>query len=877
MSTRNTKPILLEDGWNEIERTIGVLQNLLESGFDQFNLLGEESKTESKTESKMSSSSSSKLSNKGPNKMKKERLFNNKEYIHVYSLCYNMCTQRTPFNWSKELYERHGITVESYLKNKVLPALKAKDGIQLLQELCARWTNHQIMNKWMSQFFTYLNRFYVTHNGKADLLQAGLKAFKAIVFDEMKVQTTQAVLVEIEKERNGQIVDRALLKTCLSVYFEMGMNSHGVYDTEFEAAMLDATEIFYAAKSREWIDVDDTPSYLLKVEKTIFDEKQRVANYLLESSELKLLRRAHDELLKAHQTTLLEKPNSGIKALLVQNRTEDIMRMYKLFSQIDNGVQPIADHFKAYVRELGDDIIHRRQESLQSGKTKDSANAPDFVNALLRLQTKAEKFCEHEFGQNTLVKRAMKDAFEHFINHSIGEHKNAELFATYCDRLLKTGGEKISDSELKQRLEDIVKLFSYLTDKDLFAEVYRNQLGKRLLNNRCADLDAEQIMLQKLKSSCGAQFTNKMEGMMEDLRKNKNIVQAFDKYRRTQAAANATVTTEDENETGTSSTSSTTSNSESSSSAMSSEESKSGERKKKTDSSNAVRSLTGVESHHKINFSVQILSQGFWPTYKCPELRLNTAMNACVASFNKFYTTNPENSHRKLTWVYSLGNGEAHFQPKDRKYIILCHTLQIAVLCLFNKSPDGSVAFSQIGEELNLEQDIVKKVIHSLLKCKLIKKRKDKSGKDSAGSNSSSSSSPQKEKEKNESSSGGSKEKKKKKKKGSKLISSKDVFVINMNFSSQQVRFRLAMPSLEANYSKKKVESNRGLSIEAAIVRIMKARKKLKHQILVAEVLQQLSDFRPNPTLVNRKIEALIEREYLERDEDQVDTFNYLA
>ena len=32
----------------------------------------------------------------------------------------------------------------------------------------------------------------------------------------------------------------------------------------------------------------------------------------------------------------------------------------------------------------------------------------------------------------------------------------------------------------------MVNLFTYLTDKDLFAEIYRNQLAKRLLNQRCA-------------------------------------------------------------------------------------------------------------------------------------------------------------------------------------------------------------------------------------------------------------------------------------------------------------------------------------------------------------------------------------------------------
>lgn len=55
--------------------------------------------------------------------------------------------------------------------------------------------------------------------------------------------------------------------------------------------------------------------------------------------------------------------------------------------------------------------------------------------------------------------------------------------------------------------------------------------------------------------------------------------------------------------------------------------------------------------------------------------------------------------------------------------------------------------------------------------------------------------------------------------------------------------------------------------IEAAIVRIMKARRVLDHNSIVTEVTRQLSArFLPNPTVIKKRIESLIEREFLERD-----------
>lgn len=84
--------------------------------------------------------------------------FNNKEYAAIYHVCYHMCTQRSPYNWSEQLYTRHGETFREYLRSKVLPALRTKRDTFLLQELVARWENHKIMNKWMWRFFMYLVR-----------------------------------------------------------------------------------------------------------------------------------------------------------------------------------------------------------------------------------------------------------------------------------------------------------------------------------------------------------------------------------------------------------------------------------------------------------------------------------------------------------------------------------------------------------------------------------------------------------------------------------------------------------------------------------------------------------------------------------------------
>ena len=63
------------------------------------------------------------------------------------------------------------------------------------------------------------------------------------------------------------------------------------------------------------------------------------------------------------------------------------------------------------------------------------------------------------------------------------------------------------------------------------------------------------------------------------------------------------------------------------------------------------------------------------------------------------------------------------------------------------------------------------------------------------------------------------------------------------------------------------MDEDRKHMVEAAIVKVMKTRRRLDHNTLVGESSKVLAQkFNPDPVMIKKRIESLIEREYIERD-----------
>ena len=251
--------------------------------------------------------------------------------------------------------------------------------------------------------------------------------------------------------------------------------------------------------------------------------------------------------------------------------------------------------------------------------------------------------------------------------------------------------------------------------------------------------------------------------------------------------------------------------------------------------------LGGSSKVDGIELAVNVLTTGFWPTQVGAKCTLPPQIARCCEVFKETYLK--MHSGRRLTWQTNMGTADLKAVFKSRKHEINVSTYQMCVLLLFNES--DTLTYTQIAEATEIPVADLKRALQSVACAKFKILRKEPAGRD---------------------------------------VDDSDTFSFNEEFSAKQLRFKVGTVAAqkeneaEKQETRQKVDEDRKPQIEAAIVRIMKSRKEMEHNALIAEVTTQLtSRFLPHPNVIKKRIESLIERDFLERDKGNWRKYKYLA
>ncbi|CAB4006658.1 Cullin-4A, partial [Paramuricea clavata] len=325
----------------------------------------------------------------------------------LYKAVENMCSHKM----SSVLYNELKGECEQHVKSRLSQTRCDNSRFYLyLTRLNHCWEDHCQQMIMIRSIFLYLDRTYVLQNPSIiSIWDLGLQLFRIHIVDNSIVEerTIEGLLSLIEKERNGEAVDRTLLKSLLRMLADLQM-----YDTSFEKKFIKATEIIYAAEGDRLMQETDVPEYLEHVQRRLQEENDRLLHYLDHSTRKQLITCVEKQLLGKHSQSILQK---GFEKLMDANRIEYLTLTYQLFMRIRKGLDDLCVAFSNYIKRCGLEIV----------VTVDPEKDRTMVQELLDFKEKLDNIITQAFVKHEKFVNSMKDSFENFINKR--PNKPAEL------------------------------------------------------------------------------------------------------------------------------------------------------------------------------------------------------------------------------------------------------------------------------------------------------------------------------------------------------------------------------------------------------------------------------------------------------------------
>lgn len=674
----------------------------------------------------------------------------------LYQAVENLCSYKV----SPTLYKQLRQVCEDHVQAQIHQFREESlDSLSFLKRMNRCWQDHCRQTIMIRSIFLFLDRTYVLQNSLLpSIWDTGLELFRTHIISDTAVQkrTVDGILEQIERERNGETVDRSLLRSLLGMLSDLQ-----VYKESFEERFLAETNRLYASEGQRLMQERDVPEYLHHVARRLEEENDRDISYLDQSTQKPLISTVEKQLLGEHLTAILQK---GLSPLMDGNRVTELALLYQLFSKVKGGLPALLQFWRDYIKTFGGEIVGTPEKD------------KDMVQDLLDFKDKMDNVAHNCFTRNESFINAMKEAFENFINKR--PNKPAELIAKYVDTKLRAGNKEATEEELERILDKIMIIFRFIHGKDVFEAFYKKDLAKRLLVGKSASVDAEKSMLSKLKHECGAAFTSKLEGMFKDMELSKDVMIQYKQYTQNQSEPS------------------------------------------------------------NIELTVNILTMGYWPSYTPMEVHLPPEMVKLQEVFKLFYLG--KHSGRKLQWQPTLGHAVLKTQFKEGKKELQVSLFQTLVLLMFNEGEEFSI--EEIRSATGIEEGELCRTLQSLACGKARVLNKNPRGKE---------------------------------------VEDGDRFNFNTDFRHKLFRIKINQIQMKETVEEQvstteRVFQDRQYQIDAAVVRIMKMRKTLSHNLLVSELYNQLK-FPVKPGDLKKRIESLIDRDYMERDKETPNQYHYVA
>lgn len=243
------------------------------------------------------------------------------------------------------------------------------------------------------------------------------------------------------------------------------------------------------------------------------------------------------------------------------------------------------------------------------------------------------------------------------------------------------------------------------------------------------------------------------------------------------------------------------------------------------------------------DFNIFVLGQTSWPfpQFNSP-FQLPAELSKTEEQFEAMYSK--KHSGRKLKWLYNLSRGEIKAnlaKPGKPPFLLTVNLFQMSILLPFNDKPTFN--FEELMHITGLNREFLESSILPLVRYKLLQQEPEGTGN---------------------------------------MAKPLTKFTVVKEYKSKKMKVNF-MTGVKYGESKndteeaqREVEEDRRNFLQACIVRVMKARKVLRHAALLNEVIQQShARFKASVGDIKKAIDLLIDKEYLQRVDE--DSYEYLA
>ena len=609
------------------------------------------------------------------------------DYIKLYSEVYDILMNRN--NEVRNLCNQRLISTLKFFCENTFEKVKNSNSVLVFIDY---WTSYEnIVLNWVIRVFSYLARVKMLMERNKSFELELKKIFKTEVYDKLSDILKENFLNLIDSSRKGENIDFEKLRVFIEflIYFK---------ETDFIDIIIDSNINYYKDLSEK--NLKDSYINYMDFGKKVLETEEKNLQLYLPSENVNLILKKLTEIIFYNKSQLILYFNDGFTYLL-NNETEQRERLiytFKIFSKNETTVSILLNLFKEFSKTKFNELLTIYQLNTPLKKNippKDIATKTDFLQKYLIFQEKMSKIISC-FEGNSLFNVIFKEVLED-IQSDQDNINTSYLLPFYFDQYLRHScGISLNYDTSIKGIDQGLLIFPYISEKDVFIDIHKHLLSNRLINNDIISIDCETYLINKLKIQCGVEYTTKIEGMVSDYLRNKEMNHNYNV--RINQICNEEKNNLNEND------------------------------NEKDVNYNLDENSKLILKN--INSSFYVLSSENWPSnINIRKILIPHELDILTNTMYNFYKENFKG--RILQWSFANSLMEIEYSIIDKKYTLICNTFQGIILLYFN---NPSIRFNNSVNENDLIKGIqfenindFNKSIEPFLKIKLITKNENNS------------------------------------------------------------------------------------------------------------------------------------------------------